>query len=124
MPPGSDLRAALLVAAGSAAGGVCRWWISGQLDPAPGGFPLGIFLINLLGCLLLGLVAARGPEARLLLGTGFAGGFTTYSTWTAQIHALSRGAPALAALYLGATLAGGAAAYAAGLWLGGARAAS
>ena len=119
--PIADLRPALLVAAGSAAGGVCRWWLAGLLDPAPGGFPRGIFVINLLGCFLLGLVAGRGPEGRLLIGTGFAGGFTTYSTWNAQIYTLLQSSPGLAAIYLSATLIGGGAAYAAGLWLGAAR---
>lgn len=58
--------------------------------PSPGGLPIAILLANLLGAFLLGLLLealARGGEderhrrrLRLLLGTGFMGGFTTYST--------------------------------------------
>jgi fluoride exporter len=57
--------------------------------PSNGAFPLAIFLVNIIGAFLLGVLleglTRRGPDAgrrrtlRLLVGTGFLGGFTTYS---------------------------------------------
>jgi CrcB protein len=89
--------------------------------PAAGGFPLAILLINVGGAFLLGLLlealTRRGSDTgrrrtlRLLLGTGFLGGFTTYSA-LATDTALLLGAPVagpfgLAAGYaLGSVLAG------------------
>lgn len=48
-----------------------------------GVFPLGIFIVNMLGSFALGVMTgvAVANDARLLLGTGFLGGFTTFSTW-------------------------------------------
>ncbi|MGJ3404746.1 CrcB family protein [Glutamicibacter sp. Je.9.36] len=81
-------RFLLLVFLGGAAGTACRQGL-GLLLPDPGGFPLAIFLANMLGAFLLGLLleALSHPghdepkhhRLRLLLGTGFLGGFTTYS---------------------------------------------
>ncbi len=52
-------------------------------------FPAGIFIVNILGCLLIGIVYAlseRGniltAEMRLFLAVGFCGGFTTFSTFS------------------------------------------
>jgi CrcB protein len=54
-------------------------------------FPFGTMLVNVAGCFIIGLilgVAERGqvlsPEWRLLLATGFCGGFTTFSTFAAE----------------------------------------
>ena len=53
-----------------------------------GSFPAGTFLVNLLGCLLIGLLmgtfSKTEPVARLLLIIGFCGGFTTFSTFSAE----------------------------------------
>lgn len=77
-----------LVFVGGAGGTLARFGIA-ELLPSPTGLPLGILLINISGALLLGLVLEtlvhRGPDegrrrsVRLLAGTGFLGGFTTYS---------------------------------------------
>lgn len=77
-----------LVAIGGAAGTAAREAISLAIPPL-NGIPIAIFLINILGALFLGALleslARRGPDEgrrrtlRLLLGTGVAGGFTTYS---------------------------------------------
>ncbi|MHA7283453.1 fluoride efflux transporter FluC [Arthrobacter sp. TMS2-4] len=77
-----------LVFLGGMGGTLARFGLS-ELLPTPSGLPFGIFLINLSGAFALGLLlealARRGPDAgrrralRLLLGTGFLGGFTTYS---------------------------------------------
>ncbi|MGO4692285.1 fluoride efflux transporter FluC [Glaciibacter sp. 2TAF33] len=81
-----------LVAVGGVFGTAAREGLTLALPvriPAAGGFPLAILLINLGGAFLLGwlleALTRRGPDAgrrrtlRLLLGTGFLGGFTTYS---------------------------------------------
>jgi CrcB protein len=78
-----------LVAAGGAVGTAARAGLELAI-PELGGLPLAVLLINLVGAFLLGLLTAalvrRAPDdrrrlrARLLLGTGFCGGFTTYST--------------------------------------------
>lgn len=77
----------LAVAVGGAAGALCRAAGSRFVTAAAGGaFPLGILLVNGVGSLLMGLLlglAARrgGGELWLaLLGTGFLGGFTTFSS--------------------------------------------
>ncbi len=77
-----------LVFLGGTGGTLARYGL-GEVLPAPAGLPLGIFLINVTGAFVLGLIleilARRGPDegrrraVRLLLGTGFLGGFTTYS---------------------------------------------
>ena len=87
----------LLVGVGSFVGGNARFimgrWVGGMVD---GRFPLGTFLINVSGSFALGLigglVAQRAvPNAdavRLALGVGFCGGFTTFSTFEFETHAL------------------------------------
>ena len=80
------LLGAVLV--GGAAGAVCR--VEGNkliMDMAGGLFPLGILIINIAGSLLMGLLLgtlARRGDSELwnaLLGTGFLGGFTTFSSF-------------------------------------------
>ncbi|MHA7208748.1 fluoride efflux transporter FluC [Arthrobacter sp. MDT1-65] len=87
-PPHRRPADLLLVFVGGMAGTLARFGLAGAL-PVPAGLPLGIFLINITGAFALGLLlealAQRGPDegrrraVRLLLGTGFLGGFTTYS---------------------------------------------
>lgn len=119
----------LLVVAGSAAGGLCRWLLAGLLQRAD--FPTGTLAVNVLGCLLVGFLAARlgepsaaGPAslARLLLVTGFCGGFTTFSAFSLETLRLAQdGRGMRALLYVGASLLLGLAAVAAG-WAAGRRA--
>ena len=83
-------RSFLLVGVGGFVGSVFRYWlalfIGRQLSST---FPLGTLTVNVLGCLLIGILAGlseRGtilsPETRILLTTGFCGGFTTFSTFS------------------------------------------
>jgi CrcB protein len=76
------------------------------LGPA---FPWGTLAVNVLGSLLMGLLAAllagRSGEARALLMTGVLGGFTTFSAFSLDAWTLwERGDVALAALYVGASV--------------------
>ncbi|HEV8284200.1 MAG TPA: fluoride efflux transporter CrcB [Chitinophagaceae bacterium] len=79
----------LLVAFGGGVGSIARYlcqkWL-GENYPHP--FPWGTFAVNLIGCFLIGVIyaasektTALSPQTRLLLITGFCGGFTTFSTF-------------------------------------------
>lgn len=87
----------VLVAAGGALGAVARFVVARGADIlVDTRFPLGTFVINIVGSFLLGvlgtLVADRvvpnGDALRLALGVGFLGAFTTYSTFEFETHAL------------------------------------
>lgn len=111
----------LLVAVGGAAGAASRYGVDLLVPDGPGGLPLGTLLVNLVGCLLLGvLVGARpdDPVLRPLLGTGFLGGFTTFSALALQADRLLADAPAVALMYLALTTLGGLGAAALGLRAG------
>ncbi len=56
------------------------------------GTPWGVLTANLLGALLLGLLAGAGPGRGplLVLGAGFLGAYTTFSTWMVETDALAR----------------------------------
>jgi len=80
----------LLVALGGAIGSVARFKMSGLvLHGTPNWrFPAGTLAVNLIGCLIAGLLAGMAvkqdvfsPEARLFLFTGLLGGFTTFSAF-------------------------------------------
>lgn len=125
-----SLPPVLLVALGGAAGSSARYLVSAWCAQTAGTqrFPLGTFVVNVLGCLLAGVLASCAgrlpwPDAgtRLLLMTGLLGGFTTFSAFgleTAQL--LRRGDWWLACGYAGGSLVLGVAAVLAGLWLSGA----
>lgn len=104
VPDLSPVPAAAAVAVGGAAGALARWGV-GVLAP-PGPWPT--FTINVVGCLLIGVLIARAPEAsiaRPLLGTGVLGGFTTFSGYAVDgTQLLAGGRYGAAGLYLGGTL--------------------
>ncbi len=80
------LVALALVAAGGAAGALCRWLIVAN-QPQSREAAL-VLVINVTGSLLLGVLLGRRAtkhETRDLIGTGFAGGFTTFSAFTVDI---------------------------------------
>ena len=119
-------RNAIWVAMASGAGGALRYLVGRWLPPPAGnGFPLSTLLVNLSGCLLIGIfsgLSARqgglSPQASLLLTTGFCGGFTTFSAFAWEnVQMLRSGNPATAILYTSASLALGLAATWAGLQL-------
>ena len=81
------LRNLLLVVVGGGIGSGARYLVSTWVLSRWGtGFPLGTLSVNVLGSFLLGVVMQLGlgligAEARILVTTGFLGGFTTYSTF-------------------------------------------
>lgn len=86
----STLATAGLVALGAAVGAPLRYWLWRRLD-APSR-PSGTLVANTTGSLLLGLLSglALGGHLLALLGTGFAGALTTWSTLALQTHGLGR----------------------------------
>ncbi len=105
----------LLVALGAAAGSALRYVAGHWLDRR---VPWGTLLVNVAGSFLLGLLSALslGEHAVALLGTGFCGGFTTYSAFAVRAHdrGLRRGTA-----YVVATLTLALAACALGFLIGG-----
>jgi CrcB protein len=82
----------LAVFGGAGCGALLRWWLGGLLDPVFPTVPLGTLTANLVGGLLVGLASAFfahhsgvPPEWRLLIITGFLGGLTTFSTFSAEV---------------------------------------
>ena len=112
----------LLAALGGALGALARWGIASALPSSPTGLPWATLLVNLTGCLLLGVLfavlAARFPDAgwpRPLLAVGLLGGYTTYSAFAVEVVRLAEsGAVLLAGAYVVVSVVGGVAAVAAG----------
>ena len=78
----------LIVALGAGLGGVSRYLIQGWILERTGPSILALFAINVSGAFALGLVTTLAvernlinPDIRLLLTTGFLGGYTTFSSW-------------------------------------------
>lgn len=101
----------LLVGGGGAAGCILRYLLGGWLGERAG-MPYGTLVVNLLGSFALGLLFSLpgrfgDPQVRLLLGTGFLGGFTTYSTFNLEtLRLIQAGDLVRAGLYLSLTLGG------------------
>ena len=107
-----------LLMLGGGIGTNARFWLGKQVAKFQGEvlFPWGTFIINVSGAAILGLVAAAYSHHKdqshvnwyLLLGTGFCGGFTTFSTFSYETLALiQEGKAWIAVLYaVGSVLAG------------------
>lgn len=120
------IRRLLLVVLGGMLGTAARLGI-GLLIPEASGFPLSTFVVNILGALLIGVLAARlpfdrlrerGGDLRIFLGTGLLGGFTTYSAFAVGAVTLWADAPLVAAAYAVLSLGLGIAAAVLGMRLG------
>ncbi|KXY76735.1 MULTISPECIES: fluoride efflux transporter CrcB [Bacillus] len=95
---------ALLVATGGFFGAITRFGISNWFNKTS--FPIATFLINITGAFLLGYIIGNGVTTgwQLLLGTGFMGAFTTFSTFKLEsIQLFNRKNLGILFLYLSAT---------------------
>ena len=110
------------MAAGGAVGCVARYLGALAAAPWSAGFPWGTFAINVAGSFVLGALLGGMPPGhpgRLLFGTGFCGGFTTFSTFSTEVVALvERGAVGRAGVYAGGSVVAGVLAAAVGAVVG------
>jgi len=120
-----SLVALLLVIAGGMVGVALRAVVVVPLTAAglhPLVVPAATLVVNLIGSLLLGVIvgwlADRHPRARLFLGTGVMGGFTTYSAFAVQAVTTATASPFVGIALIVVSLFGGVLAAVAGLALG------
>jgi CrcB protein len=127
------MRILAAVALGGALGSMARWslagWVQGRAQAARGAaalFPFGTLVVNLAGCLLIGILAtlfeerlAGDPALRTFALAGLLGGFTTFSSFGLESYQLLRAGNfalalanaagsvvlGLAAVWIGASLA-------------------
>lgn len=108
------MKELLLVALGGALGSMGRYAISAWAlaDQLAWRFPVGTFLVNILGSLLIGLLGGLvvkhqwfSPEVRLLLITGVLGGFTTFSAFGLEtFYLIRRGELGIAIAYVASSV--------------------
>jgi CrcB protein len=92
------IKTIFIVGTGGFIGSVSRYLLSRVMQSSyPHAFPLGTFTVNILGCLLIGLIYGLSEKSpaitmgwRLFLAVGFCGGFTTFSTFANENLALLR----------------------------------
>ena len=109
-----ELQELLLVGLGAVPGALLRWQVALHLGDQN-------LLVNVLGAALLGLLAGlpSAPRCQLLLGIGFCGSLTTFSSWMlAAMKHLSAGDWAAALGLIGLTLGLGLGAAGLGFWCG------
>lgn len=118
------LSAALAVALGASLGALLRWGLGLGLNHLFPQLPPGTLVANLVGGYLVGLALAGftqhaqlPPEWRLFVITGFLGGLTTFSTFSAEVvQLMQQGRAAWAVATMGAHVAGSLLMTLAGLW--------
>jgi CrcB protein len=101
---GASLKAIAAIFIGAGLGALLRWWLGLVLNSYFPSVPPGTLASNLIGGYIIGLAvaffavfAAIAPEWRLFIITGFCGGLTTFSTFSAEIVTLLQQGRALAA---------------------------
>lgn len=106
-------RLALLavIGLGGAIGTATRYGMALAIPPESGGYPVATFLVNIIGAVLLGVIAELPTGSlpaheltRPALGTGFCGGLTTFSTMSLEIYRLWPEHPEIAAGYAAASV--------------------
>jgi fluoride exporter len=109
-------KSIVAISVGSSLGALLRWWLGMRLNASFPPIPPGTLAANLIGGYIVGVAvalfatyAAIAPEWRLLVITGFCGGLTTFSTFSAEVVTLlqqGRGSWALVAMatHLGGSL--------------------
>ena len=119
------MKQLLLVFLGGGIGSLLRFVISKTFNTYFQHFYLGTFLVNILGCLIIGIVLGLSyknniltQNQTLLLTTGFCGGFTTFSTFAFEKHTLLKAGEFFNfSLYLIASIVVGIIAISIGLWI-------
>jgi CrcB protein len=106
-----ELTPYLLVGAGSAVGGILRYGLSQAIDAHEevGAFPWGILMVNVIGCLAMGVafVLLERTPLKLLVMSGILGGFTTFSAFSLiSLDLFQRGRFDLAIGYVAASVIG------------------
>jgi len=89
------VKSILAIASGAALGALLRWFLGLKLNSFFPAIPPGTLAANLIGGYIIGLAIAYfawapsvAPEWRLLIVTGFCGGLTTFSTFSAEVVTL------------------------------------
>ncbi|MEM9649012.1 MAG: fluoride efflux transporter CrcB [Bacteroidota bacterium] len=119
------MKQVLLVFLGGGLGSALRYLISKPLNIALQNFFLGTFLVNIAGCLLIGIILGLSsknnllsPNSTLFLATGFCGGFTTFSAFAFEKHSFLKNSELFNfSIYTFASIAVGILAVALGLWI-------
>lgn len=103
-------KAIVAVSVGASVGALLRWWLGLTLNQYFPAIPPGTLAANLIGGYVVGVAvavfasySALAPEWRLLVITGFCGGLTTFSTFSAEVVTLMQQGRALLALGAAAT---------------------
>ena len=88
-------KSILAISVGAVVGALLRWQLGTRLNAIFPTIPLGTLVANLIGAYVIGLAiaffasfSALAPEWRLLVITGFCGGLTTFSTFSAELMTL------------------------------------
>ena len=107
-------KSLIAICAGASIGALLRWGLGSQLNSWLPAIPPGTLAANLLGCYLVGAaiaffasLPAIAPEWRLLIITGFCGGLTTFSAFSAELLVLMQQGRGLLALGAAAAHVGG-----------------
>jgi CrcB protein len=89
------LKSVIAICVGASLGALLRWWLGSQLNNLFPAIPPGTLAANLVGGYVVGIAiaffatySAIAPEWRLLIITGFCGGLTTFSTFSAELVTL------------------------------------
>lgn len=115
----------LAVGVGGGLGALARYYIAGWVQPAGSAFNWGIFVVNITGGLLMGMIVEASalrlnlsPELRSFLTVGILGGYTTFSTFSLDSALmLQKGQYGLAAGYIAGSVVLSIFALFAGLWI-------
>lgn len=119
-------KRSLAVFAGGSLGALARWGVATALAASPTAFPIATFIVNTTGAFGLGLTAILLTErlrpsryARSLIGIGFFGAYTTFSTMAVEgVRLIDAGRAGTALTYWLLTLFAGQMAGVYGMWLG------
>lgn len=121
-----SIKNLFIVFVGSGIGGSLRYAVQYWMGTKSlGNFPAGTFMVNIIGCFLIGIIYSIASkeqwlslELRMALATGFCGGFTTFSAFALENVTLLRNGNYISfSLYLGMSILFGIAAVIAGIYI-------